>query len=252
MNSSDESNPASEVETSSEDESDMQSEQEDDSNERSQIKSDLSKMSFEELMKLKETLGAKVYKEAVLGQTSVKPKKKASDFKRLNKNRPREQSSKKQVPFLGGTRPTKKSETLRDPRFDKRSGEYDPDKFRENYKFVRTIRENEIEDLKKKLAEAKSDEERENIKFVMLRLKNKNVEEKRWEMKKDILKDEQREAQKAVQEGRQPHHATKKERRAKELVKKFVELKSTGGLGKHLEKQRKKNAAKDRKKFSFD
>lgn len=242
-----------ENESSSEEQLESQSETSDSENDRSEIKNDLSKMSFEELMKLKEQLGAKVYKEAILGATSTKPKKKTTDFKRLNKNRPREQSSRKQVPFLGGVRPSKKSENaIRDPRFDSKAGDYDPNKFKENYKFLRDIREKEIEDLKKKLSSAKSEEERQNIKFVMQRLKNKNVEEKHWEVKQNVLKEEQREVQKAQKEGRQPHHATKKERRAKELVQKFVELKSSGGLAKHLEKKRKKNAAKDRKKFSFD
>ncbi|XP_055851492.1 ribosomal RNA processing protein 36 homolog [Episyrphus balteatus] len=254
MSSSEESDASNGINDASDDESEMASESEDDSNDRNEIKSDLSTMSFEELMKLKEQLGAKVYKEAVLGETSVKPKKKSTDFKRLNKNRPREQSSRRQVPFLGGgVKTSKKSQqTLRDPRFDSKSGDYDPNKFKENYKFVTEIREKEIEELKQKLSKAKSDEERENIKFVMQRLKNKNVEEKHWEAKQNILKKEQRAIQKDQQEGKQPHFATKKERRAKELVQKFVELKSSGGLAKHLEKKRKKNAAKDRKKFSFD
>ncbi|XP_055902463.1 ribosomal RNA processing protein 36 homolog [Eupeodes corollae] len=252
MSSSEDSNPLDE--NTSDDESQNPSESEDDNTDRSAIKNDLSTMSFEQLMKLKEQLGAKVYKEAVLGETSSKLKKKPTDFKRLNKNRPREQSSRRQVPFLGGVPKTSKKnqQTIRDPRFDGKSGDYDPNKFKENYKFLRELREKEIEDLTKKLQTTKSEEERQNIKFVMQRLKNKNVEETRWETKQNILKEEQKDIQKAQQEGKQPHFATKKEQRAKELVKKFVELKSSGGLAKHLEKKRKKNAAKDRKKFSFD
>jgi len=60
-------------------------------------------MSFEEIMKLKEELGAKIYKEAVLGGKSSRPQKPKTktDLKRLNKNRPREMSTRRQVPFLG-------------------------------------------------------------------------------------------------------------------------------------------------------
>lgn len=47
------------------------------------IRKELSTMSFEELQKLKERLGAKVYNEAMFG---VKRTKK-TDFKRANKNR---------------------------------------------------------------------------------------------------------------------------------------------------------------------
>lgn len=42
------------------------------------------------------------------------------------------------------------------------------------------------------------------------------------------------------------------ERRAKELVAQFEDLKEKGKLTKHLEKRRKKNAAKDRKRIGFD
>lgn len=42
------------------------------------------------------------------------------------------------------------------------------------------------------------------------------------------------------------------ERRTKELVAQFEELKQKGKLNKHLEKRRKKNVAKDRKRIGFD
>jgi len=42
------------------------------------------------------------------------------------------------------------------------------------------------------------------------------------------------------------------ERRAKELVAQFEKLKNTGKLNKHMEKRRKKNAAKDRKRIGIE
>lgn len=42
------------------------------------------------------------------------------------------------------------------------------------------------------------------------------------------------------------------EQKAQELVKQYEELKSSGKLNKHLEKRRKKNVARDRKKYNFD
>jgi hypothetical protein len=47
------------------------------------IREELSKMSFEELQKLKEQLGSKVYNEAMFGTNQTKK----TDFKRENKNR---------------------------------------------------------------------------------------------------------------------------------------------------------------------
>lgn len=42
------------------------------------------------------------------------------------------------------------------------------------------------------------------------------------------------------------------EQKAQDLVKQFEELKKSGGLNKHLEKRRKKNMSRDRKKYTFD
>lgn len=42
------------------------------------------------------------------------------------------------------------------------------------------------------------------------------------------------------------------EKKAEELVKQYLELKNSGKLNKHLERRRKKNAARDRKKYKFD
>lgn len=42
------------------------------------------------------------------------------------------------------------------------------------------------------------------------------------------------------------------EKKAQDLVKQFEELKKAGKLNKHLEKRRKKNLSRDRKKYNFD
>lgn len=219
------------------------------------IRDDLKGMSFEEIMQLKEQLGAKVYKEAVLGSKSIKVKqtKTKVDLKRLNKNRPREVSAKRQVPFLGvELRVERKKDTeLRDPRFDERAGNYNIETFKSNYKFLTQIRDKEVNQLKKQLNNVEG-EEKQQIKHTMQKLINKNVEDKKWSLKQKILKKERKAIQKAHDEGRQPHYITKKERRAKELVAQFEQLKNTGKLNKHLEKRRKKNAAKDRKRISIE
>lgn len=172
-------------------------------------------MTFEEIMKLKEELGAKIYKEAVLGidnrNKKSKAKKDPKDFKRLNKNRPREQISTRQVPFLGAEMrmKRKKDNDIRDPRFDERAGEYDVKRFKENYKFVSEIREKEVEQLKSVLSKTTDEVERQELKKTIQRLINKNVEENKWHKKQQLLKEEQSEIQKAIAEGRQPHFVTK-------------------------------------------
>ncbi|KAH8361111.1 hypothetical protein KR200_007657, partial [Drosophila serrata] len=244
------------------------------------IRQDLKGMTFEEIMKLKEELGAKVYKEAVLGgkssRTNNKPKTR-TDLKRLNKNRPREMSSRRQVPFLGAEHRAERKKTaeLRDPRFDEKSGTYNAETFKKNYEFVTQIRDKEVGQLKKQLDKVQNDEEKHKIKHTMQRLINKNVEDRKWQQKQKQLKKERDNIQKKHNKGELPHYLTKseflyiliksltiilyihytfstEERRAQELVAQFEQLKETGKLNKHLEKRRKKNAAKDRKRIGIE
>ncbi|KOB66788.1 Ribosomal RNA processing protein 36-like protein, partial [Operophtera brumata] len=82
---------------SSSEDSDNSIAEEEHDDERQAIRSQLSTLSFEELQKLKEKVGAKVYKEALFGTTKKNERK---VFKRENKNRPREMTAKKQVPMV--------------------------------------------------------------------------------------------------------------------------------------------------------
>lgn len=76
----------------------------------------MSNLTFEELQKLKEKIGAKVYKEAIFGANKTKDEK-PRVFKRENKNRPREMSSKKPVSMIrSDVVSVKKKKELRDPR----------------------------------------------------------------------------------------------------------------------------------------
>ena len=129
-------------------------------NERMEIRSELSKMSMEEILRLKEELGSKLYNRAVgIGSGKKHHSKVTSkgkllvnaqtitlvltwarynyikisifclidELKRDNKNRPREESSKKPVKrfrdVVGLTSELKKEK--RDPRFDSMCGEFD-------------------------------------------------------------------------------------------------------------------------------
>lgn len=149
-------------------------------------------MSFAELLKLKDELGSKVYNEAIFGEdakTERKMKRKTgTTYKRENKNRPREVSAKKQVPLLGKIVKTKKNEGPRDPRFDSKCGEFDRERFKEDYSFVNEIREKEISELKKQLRALHSSqvEEKKKIKLVLQRMLNQNLEAKKLKERKEI------------------------------------------------------------------
>ncbi|XP_053945837.1 ribosomal RNA processing protein 36 homolog [Anastrepha ludens] len=223
---------------------------------RNYVREDLSKMSFEEIMKLKEELGAKLYKEAVLGvdkETTKKSNTSKIAIKRLNKNRPRELSAKRQVPFISIEEKSKRKieGQVRDPRFDANCGDFSVKHFKENYKFLENVRRKDIARLQKQLREIKSSDERKQLQLEIQKLINKNVEDRKWHLKQESLNREKLEVQEALKKGLKPHYTTKKERRAKELVTQFEQLKESGKLSKHLEKRRKKNAAKDRRQLGF-
>lgn len=60
-----------------------------------------------------------------------------------------------------------------------------------------------------------------------------------------VVRGLQSEEKVAVAAGKKPYFLGKAEKRKRELVAKYEELKSAGKLDKYMEKRRKKNAAKD-------
>lgn len=87
-------------------------------------------MSIEEIQKLKEKIGLKLYNQTIGAAKPAAKSKKKAEFKRENKNRPREASSKAKVGRLRDVvgfklGVAKKSEPKRDPRFDALCGTFD-------------------------------------------------------------------------------------------------------------------------------
>lgn len=175
-------------------------------------------MSFAELLKLKEELGSKVYNEALFGDESTVKKrskgvKQQTTFKRENKNRPREISAKKQVPLLGKSKPTKNDQAPRDPRFDSNCGEFDRNKFKEDYEFINEIREKEIIELKEQLKKMKNDEQAEEktkVKLVIQRMQNQNLEEKKLRERKQAIAEERKKNKNAIKNEQKPFFTSKR------------------------------------------
>ena len=94
--------------------------------EREAIKQELSSLSFEELQKLKQKLGSKKFEQTLKGKTKKTPVEEEDNetkFKRANKNRPREMSSKiRRVEIKKAIQVPKVFKS--DPRFDSMCGEF--------------------------------------------------------------------------------------------------------------------------------
>lgn len=210
-------------------------------------------MPFEDLIKLKQKLGMKVYNSTVLGveKRAKKIIPEERTFKRENKNRPREMTSKKPVPLIPQRKKQKKvlAAVHRDPRFDPKCGDFDRDEFKERFNFVSEMKAQEATQLKEDLKAVKNPEERAQMKLLAQRLENQAREDQqRKEAKqKKLAAQKEAEANRAV--GKTVVYENQKKRKIQDLVQRFRELKETGKLQKHIEKRRKKNTAKDRKKL---
>lgn len=178
---------------------------------QSKIRGELSSMSFENLIKLKEKLGAKVYNTAVFGASADRAKRPAKkDFKRENKNRPREMTSKRPVPLLGNDKSKTKepAQTVRDPRFDPNCGEFNATKFKENFSFVADIKAKELVELKAQLKESKDPKEIKKLKYLIQRMQNQNLEEKKRKEREHLVDEEKQEIKRAKTEMQMPVYSS--------------------------------------------
>lgn len=185
---------------------------------------ELAHTSFEDLLKMKNKLGTKIYRENVLAKLAEpeddeqpdesddsseeearpKPKlQKKPDFSRTNRGEPIEASSKRiDYRYNFASRPKavigkKKREELehRDPRFDTRCGQFDTKKFQKGYGFINDMKRNEIELLRKELKKTKNETRRGEIQAVIRRLQNQlraaeeqqNVEEITHKVKSKLI-----------------------------------------------------------------
>lgn len=211
---------------------------------RDKYRGALSKLSVEKILDIKNSLGDKVFNNKWEGGNTVKTQKVPS-FKRDNKNRPREISSKKRVPKFREVIQVAKVEK-RDPRFDPLCGEFDKKEFRKSYKFLKGVKEKELVTLKDQLKEARS-EDRANLKYLIQRTENQLRAEKQTEEAEFKTAAEMAERVEAMNRGDRPVFKTKKTKREEDLVKSYETLKEKGGVDNFIRKMNKKNTSKDRK-----
>ena len=206
----------------------------------------LSKMSIEEIQRLKNKLGTRLFDKKMSG-TNEQQK---SDFKRDNKNRPREMSSKKQVKRFREVVVASKLEK-RDPRFDPNCGDFDDKLFKENYNFVNEYKAGDLKFLKKQLQEEEDSERKKSIKYLIQRTENQLRQLEHDKSKEEEKKAEIEERRNQLKAGIKPKYISKSKLKEKELINKYKKLKETGGLDKYISKKTKKNTSKERKNINL-
>ncbi|DBA72635.1 hypothetical protein WJX79_007607 [Trebouxia sp. C0005] len=167
------------------------------------------------------------------------------DFKRENKNRPIEQSSKRPVPRHRQVVELRNSES-RDPRFENLSGKFSTDQFRKQYAFVYDEElPEEKRNLKSQMQKTKDPEAKQQLQTQLARIEQQIKEEQTRRQQQTALKSHKAEERAAVKQGKKPFFLKRSEAKRQELVAKYKHLKASGGLEKVVQKRRRKNAMKD-------
>jgi len=214
--------------------------------ERRKYREKLTKMSIEDIQKLKERLGLKLFHQKMSGTAPMRGQK--MNYKRENKNRPREMSSKKTVGRHREVVQVAKVEK-RDPRFDPLCGEFDEKLFKDNYKFVNEMKSQDLTFLKKQIREEEDPERRKSIKYLIQRTENQLRQEAQNKVKEQEEAAEKNEKKDQLNAGVNPFYVSKSKQKEIKLVDQYEKLKKSGGLDNYIRKKTKKNLVKDRKKF---
>lgn len=211
------------------------------------IKRELADMPLEDLMKLKERLGLKVFNKIMHGDKFVeKPKQRV--FKRVNKNRPMEMSSKRPVPVIR-TIVAPKEKVRRDPRFDDLSGEYSDQHFNRNYAFLSDIKAREKQLIQKKLNKTMDEDKKKQLEQLLKRKEQEEKAEKHKKKKQELESTWKQKEKALIKEGKTPYFLKKADKKKLALAEKYKELQKAGKMDQYLSKKRKKNAQKERKKL---
>ncbi|XP_022110959.1 ribosomal RNA processing protein 36 homolog [Acanthaster planci] len=238
--------------SSSDSEEDVDQESETEEDTVDLMRKELSEVPFEDLQKLQQRVGSKVYDKALFGGRrgeTNKPTEQDSrkkKFKRANKNRPQEISSKIPVSRVRNVVPVKQK-VSRDPRFDDLSGKFNEQAFDSNYAFLGGVYSREKKEVKRKLKQAKTEQKKEELLRLLQRMEEQEKARIKKQREKEISKELKRQEKELVKQGKKPYFVKKSERKKMELANRYMELKKGGKVAKYLARKRRKNAAKDRR-----
>ncbi|CRK94733.1 CLUMA_CG008233, isoform A [Clunio marinus] len=201
---------------------------------------------FETLLKLENQLGSKTFHEAHMkkSEKSLLPKRKQNTNREDDSDEAPEEFSSKHPPkqkFIKSFKQPKQTPAI-DPRFNPRSGTFKADHFRRNFQFAFDLKDQELDTLKNSTHSMSNSEEKEKVKYLIQRRDNQKREQlKKLNKPKPI-----------INKDGYKYYPSKKEIVAQELVTKYDELKGSGKLQSYLEKRRKKQAGKERKKMGIE
>ncbi|XP_076464142.1 ribosomal RNA processing protein 36 homolog [Babylonia areolata] len=213
------------------------------------LREELADLTAEEMQSLKEKMGLKAFRRVFDHIEEAKVKK--GPQPRANKNRPLEVSSKHRHDPLSKL-PQMKKRVVRDPRFDDISGTFREDIFDRDYSFIKDLKAEEKKKVKKQLKKEKNEEKKQKLKQILNRMAQEEQTKESKQNKKKLLQEWKEKERERVKEGKTPYFLKKSDMRKLELADKFRSLKEKGQVARQIEKKRRRNAAKQKKKGMLD
>ncbi|MFH4977190.1 hypothetical protein AB6A40_003899 [Gnathostoma spinigerum] len=214
-----------------------------------ELREQIANIPLRKVKELRDQLGIKLFNRTYFGNrgtasvNSASLERKTRVFKRDNPKRPREMPSKgAAVKFTNNSMNGRRVEKRYDPRFDSRCGAFDDYIFNRDYDFLNDLRRKEKKILRNELKEIEDKDlvMAEAVKKQIKRLENQEKSRKNMEMKKDIIREIRRSNNERLKQGKRPIYYRRAEIKARELEKKYEQLKKRNKLDKFMERREKK------------
>jgi len=159
-----------------------------------------------------------------------------TDFKRDNRKRPREVSTK--APIARTLLIVPKKKVRYDPRFE--CGDFDRIQFTRDYDFINDMRKNELKELKKAGRKEKNPDKADRIRETARNLENqlRSTDEVNAEI--EAKAELRRENIRRMNEGANPVYLNRKQMKSKIMEKRFEKIKSGGNMKRYLKKRKVK------------
>jgi len=171
------------------------------------------------------------------------------DFNRSSKHAPTEISSKKAVSRRREVIPVKKRD-IRDPRFERLTGDLDEERVKAAYSFLDDYRQDEMNKLKEEIKKTKDEDQKEKLKRSLLSMESRMKAEMRKKKEKEVLDRHRKEEKENVKMGKKPFYLKKSEQKKQVLMDQFKDLKGKQ-LDRVIERRRKKVEGKEKKNMPF-
>ncbi|KAJ1799371.1 rRNA biogenesis protein rrp36, partial [Coemansia sp. RSA 2399] len=172
--------------------------------------------------------------------------------RRSDKNKPTIMSSKWPVGRFRQVVDLPKA-TIRDPRFDSLSGNFNEDLYEKTYAFLDDQQKDEMDILEKqaqKLKKSDPDEAR-RVQMALGSMKSQVAAKNQKKQQQELKRKHRKMELDAAQQGKKPYFLKKRELRDLETAEKFSKLKDSSKLNSYLEKRRKRNASKEHRRMPY-